>query len=102
MGTRIWIDDLRLPPEGWVWVKTSDAAIEVLAEFKHLGSEYEVISFDHDLGGDDTSRRIMMWMIENESFPTDEVFVHTANSVGRQYLVGTAQRYFPSNVKVRF
>ena len=101
MGIRIWLDDLRTPPVGWVWVKDSATAIEMLSEFQRLGTEYELISFDHDLGGDDTSRRVLMWIIENEFFPTDEVFVHTANSVGREFLVGTAKRYMPEHVKVR-
>jgi len=101
MTIRIWLDDLRTPPVGWVWVKDSASAIETLAEFQKLGTDYEVISFDHDLGGDDTSRRVMMWIIENEFFPTSEVFVHTANPVGRTWLVGTAERYMPDHVRVR-
>jgi hypothetical protein len=101
MGIRIWLDDERTPRfEGWVWVKTSASAIEFLSALQETGAEYEIISFDHDLGGDDTSRRVMNLIIENEFFPTSEVFVHSANPIGKSWLRGTAERYMPEYVKV--
>ena len=50
------------------------------------------MSLDHDLGGDDTSRRIVLWMCENEFWP-DEVVVHSANPVGVEWLEGMIARY---------
>lgn len=101
MTKRIWLDDERVPKfDGWTWVKTSQEAIDLLTAMRDAGEEYEIISFDHDLGGDDTSRRVMYWIIEHEFFPTSEVFIHTANNVGREYLYGMAERYMPEHVKV--
>lgn len=93
---RLWIDDLRTPPEGWEWVKTSQEAIDFLAGNT---SRLEVVSFDHDLGGDDTSRRVVNWMIENEVW-ADTVIVHSSNQPGVDWIMGTVVRYFPSTTKV--
>lgn len=59
----------------------------------------EIISFDHDLGGDDTSRRVANWMIEN-NFWSEEIRLHTANPVGYEWLQGTFNRYAPDSVKL--
>jgi hypothetical protein len=46
---KLWIDDERLPPDGYVWAKTYQDAI------KHIDTgEVDLISFDHDLGGKKT------------------------------------------------
>ena len=44
---KVWHDDIRQAPEGWVWVRTNQAAIVLLC-----GSVTNVteISLDHDLG----------------------------------------------------
>lgn len=96
----IWVDDLRPAPAGWEWVKTSQDAINHLAKLKASKNSYAVISLDHDLGGDDTTRRVILWIIEQEFFPQEEIRIHTANPVGRDYLKGTAERHFPPHVKV--
>mgnify|MGYP000555942061 CR=1 FL=1 len=50
---KLYIDDLRNPPDNtWTVARTSAAAIKTLAEQPRLP---ETISFDHDLGGDDTA-----------------------------------------------
>ncbi|KQO98213.1 cyclic-phosphate processing receiver domain-containing protein [Leifsonia sp. Leaf264] len=95
---KLWIDDLRpAPPGDWVIARTSAEALAVLEE--HAGKPIEEISFDHDLGGDDTTRRVLMWMIENDVW-SSTVYIHTANPIGRNYLAGTARRYAPDWVKV--
>lgn len=85
----LWVDDLRPAPEGWTWAKTSYDALLILA--------YNVpdeISFDHDLGGDDTSRLVVMWLAEHDRWPK-VCRVHTANPPGRDWLVGMINRYGP-------
>lgn len=42
--------------------RTSAEAIDVLV--KH-GHDCEVVSLDHDLGDDDTTRPVVLWMCEN-------------------------------------
>lgn len=88
---KLWVDDLRPAPEGWFWVKSSQEALNLLASET---TELSAVSFDHDLGGDDTTRPVALWMAEFEKFPP-VVHVHTANPVGRDWLVGVATRYGP-------
>lgn len=46
---KIWLDDIRLPPDGFVWCKTANEAIQILeVNFDSV----EFISFSHDLGGE--------------------------------------------------
>jgi hypothetical protein len=93
----LWVDDLRPAPAGWVWAKTSRAAI---VEIEHDANEpFTELSLDHDLGGDDTTRPLMLWMIEYDIWP-DHIHVHTANPVGRDWLFGMAERYSPSSTTI--
>lgn len=98
---KLWIDDERPMPEMFThWARSSDEA--VLHLLAHTNEPLEVVSFDHDLGGttsDDTSRPVLLWMIENEVWPK-EIRFHTANPVGRDWLEGTAKRYAPEWVHI--
>lgn len=85
----LWIDDIRLPPEGYLWVKTSKEAIDAIKEH----GTFEHISFDHDLGGDDTSRKIVLWMCENEGNWPKTASVHSMNPIGVVWLREMIQRY---------
>lgn len=87
---KLWVDDERVPPLGWTWAKTSAEALALLRG----GTPIEAISLDHDLGGEDTTRPIVLHLAEFGGWPA-EVFVHTANPVGRQWLEGMVRRYGP-------
>lgn len=93
---KLWVDDVREPPdETWDWVTTSEAAIAVLRIFHEeigMWCEREAISLDYDLGGDDTTRSVVLWMIEN-GFKFNNYYVHTANPVGRDWLEGMLDMY---------
>lgn len=78
---RLYLDDLREPPEGWIRVKTAPEAISLLAAggVTHL-------SLDHDLGdepGAGTGYDVLVWLEEQvalHSFaPPDHIAVHSAN-----------------------
>ncbi|WP_275792893.1 cyclic-phosphate processing receiver domain-containing protein [Prescottella equi] len=88
---KLWVDDLRTPPPGWEWAKSSAEAIEALQTGK-----VTALSLDHDLGGDDTTRPVVLWMCEHEIWPT-VVRVHSANPVGVEWLTGMIDRYQPSS-----
>jgi hypothetical protein len=98
---KIWVDDIRTPPDNtWHWCKNSQDAI---SDLRNLYTAYcqgedfeqiEVMSLDHDLGGDDTTRPIVLWMCENDFWPV-EVRVHSANPVGIEWLEGMIGRYKP-------
>ena len=81
---RLWIDDIRLPPDSsWTWAKTSQEALAL------LNSDCTEISFDHDLGGDDTSMPVAR-RVEELAFSGEQAppiwHIHSANPVGRQNL----------------
>ena len=86
---KLWIDDLRTPPEGWSWAKTPTEAIGILTTYS-----VSEVSFDHDLGGDLTSRPVVLHLAEFGGWPPI-VRVHTQNPVGYIWLTGMIDRYGP-------
>lgn len=96
-GLKLWIDDIRpAPDDTWDTVTSSDAAIALLKfwveEFESPIFPLDSISFDHDLGGDDTTRPVVLWLIEN-NVHFDNYLVHSANPVGVEWLEGMIERY---------
>lgn len=92
---KIWVDDIRTPPDdGWWWCKTSREALWYLNKMRAANGIIELMSLDHDLGGDDTTRPIVLWMCENEFWP-DEVRAHSMNPIGQEWLEGMIERYKP-------
>ena len=45
---KVWIDDVRYPPDGWIWYKEINPALRFIRENYQL---IDTISFDHDAGG---------------------------------------------------
>lgn len=82
----LFIDDLRDSPDvEWVVARSSSEAISLL---KERGCPAR-ISFDHDLGGDDTAMVVAKWLIDTDldcsgRFLPDkfDFSVHSANPVG--------------------
>ena len=92
---RLWVDDERTAPDGWVWAKTSDKAIVALSNADESAVNVTDMSLDHDLGGDDTTRRIVLWLCEMGVPWPERVYVHSANPVGREWLEGMIEHYGP-------
>jgi hypothetical protein len=88
----LFIDDERHPtnPNRWWIARTSEEAINLIT--KH-GMPVE-ITFDHDLGGDDTSMRVIHWIIDQHldgKLPIPDTFaysIHSQNSVGVRNISG--------------
>jgi hypothetical protein len=99
----IWIDDLRNPKDfvegDWFWIKNSADAIKTLEQFKNDGIAIRAISFDHDLGGDDTTRPVILWMCEND-FWSEMCYVHSSNPPGVTWLLGMINHYGPGAKRV--
>lgn len=90
---KLWIDDVRPAPKGWYHVETSQAALKLLETFWGRVSQ---ISFDHDLGGDDTTRPVALFL-EELSFHEGGPYlifthIHSANPVGRRWLEASLRR----------
>lgn len=86
---RLWLDDIRPAPEGWVWVETVEKAIDLI-------SSGEVIeaSLDHDLGlGQQEGYGLILWMAENDLWPSEAISVHSSNPPGSERMCGVIERY---------
>lgn len=85
MSYKLFIDDLRFPvTDDWVIARQSGDAINIVQQ---NGFPQE-ISFDHDLGYDDTSIRFLHWIAEalmdgKLTIPENFTYsVHSQNPVG--------------------
>jgi hypothetical protein len=81
---KVYLDDLREAPEGWIRVKTAQEAIELLKQ-----GNVEEISLDHDLGDEvnGTGYDVIIWMEEKvflEKFIYPRIHIHTANISARE------------------
>jgi hypothetical protein len=80
---RVYLDDDRQAPAGWVRVWWPDEAIALL----QAGAVTE-LSLDHDLGDDarGTGYDVVLWIEEAvalRGFSAPRIFVHSANSSAR-------------------
>ncbi len=65
--------------------------------------EYETISFDHDLGGEDTGIKVLNWMAwdcPDLRWPK-KIMIHSYNPVGAQNLYNVATRYAPAGTLIQ-
>ncbi len=121
---RLWLDDLRPPPDGtWVWAKNAAQAIRLLED--HQVTE---ASLDHDLAdipwenldelgdqfGDQyvqdlvvrsrkekTGYEVVLWLAEHGHWPTEKITIHSWNPVGGARMASVVDRYGPYEKKCR-
>jgi hypothetical protein len=85
---RVWLDDVRDAPGGWVWATTPEEAIALLES-----GEVSELSLDHDLGLDRdeferTGYDVLAWLEREVAegrwrSPLPAIRVHSVNPVGR-------------------
>ncbi|MCP3139621.1 cyclic-phosphate processing receiver domain-containing protein [Pyxidicoccus xibeiensis] len=80
---KVYLDDERATPEGWVPVRWPEEAIGLLE-----GGQVTELSLDHDLGDDEhgTGYDVLLWLEEavaTRGFVPPRVRVHSANSSAR-------------------
>jgi len=95
----LWVDDIREPPDGWVWAKSAAEAKQYLKT-----RQVEKASLDHDLSFDhysvtdnyneETGYDLVKWMCETGHWPKEKPVVHSMNPVGRQNMIQLIDRYF--------
>jgi hypothetical protein len=85
---RIWLDDMRAAPDGWIHVKTVSECLSYLCS-----GEVTSISLDHDLGIFENGREwtgydVLTWIervqVENGFIPPRDIRVHSANPVAQK------------------
>ena len=93
---RMYLDDIRIPEfEYDVIARTSSEAIN----FIEINGCPEFISFDHDLGGDDTAMIVVKYLIQKDLdnhlfIPLNFRFnVHSANPIGKANIEGYLNCY---------
>ncbi len=105
---KLWLDDVRPAPEGWVWARTNGAAKDIL-----VNSNVVEISLDHDLGLDhlseeqidadhelmfqkgtssETGYDLVNWMLEQNRVPA-KVRIHSWNPVGAKAMAARLNRF---------
>lgn len=91
---KIWIDDIRVAPEGYTWCKSVNEAKRKIEEMEEVGIVIEKISLDHDAGDYATDGgdfiKVLDWMEETgRAYPCR---IHTANPVGHQNMMMVVQK----------
>lgn len=101
-GYKLFLDDERNPSvvysgvdaEGWVVVKSSAEAIQYV---KDNGMPF-FMSLDHDLGGEDTTTKFLLWLIQEHldgriKGIIPDYKIHSANPVGSKNLEAKMQSW---------
>lgn len=119
---KLWLDDVRPAPDGWLWAKSVNEAIGLIELFERsyfcscgmakyfeekpalrykwlrqmLADSICVISLDHDLGDFASDGgdgiKLMDWLLERHTLYPLEF--HTANPVGRENMQRMYRRYW--------
>lgn len=98
---KVYLDDLRPTPDGWVRVYWPEEAIELLKT-----GNVEEISLDHDLGDDEhgTGNDVVNWIEEQvvtNGFIPPKIRVHSDNAAGVQKMnagIKQIERYHRRNL----
>ena len=96
---KLWIDDLRPAPEGYVWIKSVNVAKRKIKENEQINKVFhftgiELIDIDHDAGdfvydGGDYIK-LLDWLEETgRDYP---IRIHSMNPVGAQNMRAIIER----------
>jgi len=98
---KLWVDDVRPAPDGWIWAKSYKSAMKLLEQNDW---DFDVISLDHDLGGTKTGYDIL-YRIERRAHEyvnyAPFIGVHTANPVARDRMIPVANNINTKRLKGR-
>ena len=82
LSLKIWLDDVRPAPEGYLHAWNYESAIYLIEHLSCLENDIELISFDHDLGENKSGYDVAKYIVEN-NIQINGYKVHSANPVGR-------------------
>lgn len=108
MSILLWLDDIRKPPKGYLWVRTAKEAIQKLYD-----DDITFASLDHDLNPDqynvftrfnddsdykdDTGMSVLKWMRDNDKWPKDGVEIHSSNIPKRIEMINFCKKHLPDD-----
>lgn len=85
---RLWIDDVRPAPDGWIWCKDTNSALRYIVT---SCNEIEEISIDHDAGVNSFGGDFINVLNEMERLSRlgkldvhFAIHIHSMNPVGRE------------------
>ena len=118
---KLWHDDVRPPPAGWLWARTNDQAKYFLMLAEREGSPIVECSLDHDLGyhdvvlpedpdelaevlilrgqSEETGYDLVCWMIEHNLVPK-KVTIHSWNPEGARHMAARLARLAPADTEL--
>jgi len=72
---KLWLDDLRAVPYGYVGCKTVQEAEDLILLWEQNGLTIEILDLDYDLSfyDDKTGMDLLKWLYERESFYPVEI-----------------------------
>lgn len=90
---KLWIDDIRPAPEGYVWCKSVNEAKSMIMEVEEMSNkprlldcnfDFELLDVDHDLGGyaqdGGDGIKLLDWLEQTgRNYP---IRIHSQNPVG--------------------
>lgn len=80
---KLWLDDEREPPAGWIHARSVRQAMLILRT-----GQVQSLSLDHDLGAGASGYDVVRWIEERCALgaikPPERIAVHSANPVGRE------------------
>lgn len=92
---KLWVDDERpAPDDTWTLARSSDEAVLHL-----IMRNWDEISLDHDLGGDDTGFLVLDWMIHEGVWPKT-LTIHTSNPPARKRMLAAANAEAPAEMAI--
>lgn len=88
---KLWVDDERPAPEGWVLAKTSAEAIEILG-----ANEVTEMSLDYSLGRGDTGDNVLYWLRDYNGRWPGHISAHSSSYDGRLLIEEMVRAFRPT------
>ena len=86
---KLFLDDIRREPEGYVLVRSFEDCIF------ELGTKvYDTVSLDYALGERFTGLDVLKWMVRNQKFP-QKLNIHSTRAYGRAEMACYIRMHFP-------
>lgn len=95
---RVWLDDLRPAPPGWIWTRSTSSTRGLLSS-----GAVRQLSLDHDLGWSENGFSLLRWMSREGHWP-ESLHVHSANPWGSRRMLRLIleQAAYPSHTERSF
>lgn len=93
MGRKLFVDDLRECPNGYVCARNFTEVVNAYQNF----SEFDVVDLDYDLGERDTGLDILKWMCKSLKNP-NRINIHSSHIEGRRLMCEYAEDNFPQSL----